>query len=65
MARTTNDPRKMVSVRLTQTIIDKIEALAKESGLSKSDIISIAVSRTEKNIKGVNNEIQSRRICFE
>mgnify|MGYP003291328891 CR=1 FL=1 len=48
MARTTNDPRKMVSVRLTQTIIDKIEALAKESGLSKSDIISIAVSRTEK-----------------
>lgn len=43
------EPRKSISLRLDTEVIDAIERLAEESGLSKGQIVDTAV---EKFIKG-------------
>ena len=49
MARTTSDPRKMISVRLTQNTIDRLNQLSQDLGVSKSDVISLAINGGLKN----------------
>ena len=45
MARTTDEPRKMVCFRLTERTINRIDELAKKMELSKADIIQLAVKK--------------------
>ena len=50
MARTTNNPRKMVSIRLGEATIRRIDELSQHLDLSKSDVIALAVEKYSREI---------------